>query len=144
MQGCRNVNMTTTKTIRDLKVGDTVFVVHQKKRTEKEHRTEERTVIKVGRQYAYLAGGYYDMQFSRETGQSVHLKDCNARNNGYGFDVYLSRGDWEKLVADTDAKQRLQKRLVKSYGTLVDLPPEVVGRIHAILDDAEVAPCQST
>lgn len=140
IEGVRNVSMTTTaKTIRDLKVGDTVFVVHQKKRSEKENRTEEKTVIKVGRQYAYLAGGYYDMQFSRETGHSVHVKDCNARANGYGFDVYLSRWDWEKLVIDTDAKQRLQKRLVKSYGALVDLSPEVVGRIHAILDDAGVA-----
>ena len=134
----------TAKTLRDLKVGDTVFVVHQLLRTKKEHRTEEKTVIKVGRQYAYLAGGYYDMQFSRETGASVHPKDCNARANGYGFDVYLSRCDWEKLVADTEAKQRLQKRLVRCYGTLVDLSPEVVGRIHAILDDAGGAPCQST
>lgn len=129
----------TAKTIRDLKVGDTVFVVRQRRRGEKEHRTEELTVEKVGRQYAYLDGGYYDVPFCRDTGQSVHKKDCNARSNGYGFDVYLCRGEWEKMFIEKDAKQRLQKRLVKPHwGGLVDLAPEVVDRIHAILDEAGV------
>lgn len=129
----------TAKTIRDLKVGDTVFVVHQLRRGEKEHRAGEKTVIKVGRQYAYLEGGYYDMPFCRDTGESVHKKDSNARSNGDGFDVYLCRWDWEKLVIEKDAQQRLQKRLVKPHwGGLVDLAPEVVDRIHAILDEAGV------
>ncbi len=34
----------TAKTIRDLKVGDTVFVVYQLRRGEKERRAEEKTV----------------------------------------------------------------------------------------------------
>lgn len=41
------------KTLRDLKPGDTVFVVHQLRRSQTEHRTETKTITSVGRQYGY-------------------------------------------------------------------------------------------
>lgn len=129
--------MIKEKTIRDLKVGDTVFVVHQRRRGDKEFRTAEMQIVKVGNKYAYLQGTWAELSFHRDSGISNHPKDCNARNNGYGFNVYLCREDWEREESHKAEKYRLEKRLISTWNRLRDLPPSVVSSIHSILDEAD-------
>ncbi len=70
-----------------LKVGDMVFVAHQKTRSNNERKTETVPISKVGRKYFYIRNYSRDLPFDPATGQSVH-KEHNMRSNGYGFDVF--------------------------------------------------------
>lgn len=70
-----------------LKVGDMVFVAHQKTRSNTERKTETVPISKVGRKYFYIRQHGRDLPFDPATGQSVH-NQSNERMNGYGFDVY--------------------------------------------------------
>lgn len=122
-----------------LKVGDPVFVVWQRRRGDTEERSGFETVVRVGRKYAYIKRYRYgDVEpFCRKTGCSVHNRDCNARANGYGFDVYLNEEAYRKEQFDIAERIRLQRRLVhQHWHRLVDLSPEVVNRIHVVLDSA--------
>ena len=119
---------------KDLKVGDQIFVVWQRRRGQKEERSRVETVVRVGRKYAYIEQYSREAAFCRNTGRSVHDRDSNARANGYGFDVYLREEDYRKEQFNATEKRRLEKRIVGSYGRLVDLRPEIVDKFNDILD----------
>lgn len=127
------------RTLRDLKAGDIVFVVRQQRRRESTVYTSDEKVSRVGRKYGYIQRGYLEEKFDLETGISVHVADCNARANGFGFDVYITEDEYLVKKINDDQKSRLTTRLVTSFGGLVDLPPDVVNEIHGLLDDAELA-----
>lgn len=91
--------------------------------------------MRVGRKYAYIEYCGSESPFCRETGESIH-KESNVRMNGYGFDIYLCEQDWKDKQLAFNEKQRLQKRLLDSWRRLIDLPPGVVNKIHAVLDEA--------
>lgn len=133
--------MTQPKTFRDLKAGDTVFVVYQQRRRDKsEPRTENEIVTKVGTKYAYLDAGIVSRKaFDRKTGKSVHAGDFNARSNGFGFDVYLCELDYRTEQAEESEFARLNNRLRGRFGQTVDLPPAAVTEIHSVLDEFEIA-----
>lgn len=126
------------RTLSDVKAGDMVLVVYQTRRRETQRTTRYETVTRVGRKYGYLGNYHEGKKFDLTTGQSVHNKDCNARENAMGFDVYLSESDYVAEQFAEKQKQRLQTRLVMSWGRIVDLPPEVVNEIHGILDAAKI------
>lgn len=125
------------KTLADVKVGDKVFVVHQRRRHSKDARSAFESVIRVGRKYAYL-DGYRERAFDLITGHSVHGKDDNARLNGYGFDVYISDEDYRRKELELSEKARLKRRIVDRWNRLIDLPPDTVSKIHDILDEAGI------
>ena len=128
------------RTLSDVKVGDVVFVAYQVRRRESQRVARPETVARVGRKYGYLSTEFRDeKKFDLETGVSVHDKDCNARANGMGFDVYRSEDDYIIEQFNDNQRKRLQSRLVTSFGRIVDLPPDVVNELHGILDNAEVA-----
>lgn len=119
----------------DIKAGDIVFVVNQQPRhSEKPPETAHATVTRVGRKYGYFDRGYRQQKFDLETGYSVS-SDCNARANGYGFDVYLSEGEYIDKQHEASERRRLQDRLIDRHGRLVDeLSREAIAAIHEILD----------
>ena len=119
---------------RDLKVGDLVFVVHQHRRfQDRKQKTETLPIIKMGRKYGYIEKYGREAPFCLETGHSSH-QESNVRSNGYGFDVYLTEAEYHQEQHDLKERSRLQPRLVNSWGRLHDFRPEVIAKIHAILD----------
>ena len=120
--------------MKDIKVGDSVFVVYQRRRhSTADPRTGIKTVVRVGRKYAYIERYHQEVPFSLQNGYSVH-KDCNARNNRYGFDVYASEEEYRLKQHDAAEKDRLMKRIVGPWGKLIELPPDAVNELNAILD----------
>ena len=126
----------------DVKVGDRVFVVFQRRRNDRSApRTETKAVKKVGRKYAYLNDerGTWAQRFKRENGESFHGPEhgANERANGFGFDVYRSRAEWEQVKAGKAEAKRLTKRLVQA-GLLVRTGARVrqewVRDMHKLLD----------
>ena len=79
--------------LKDLKVGDSVFVVQQQTRSCKEWRTSTEVISKVGTKYAYWKSHHREYPFHKDTGISAH-KELNTRANGYGFDVYTCEEEW--------------------------------------------------
>lgn len=122
-----------TKRLKDLKVGDTIFVVRQQTRSCKEWRTSTETVSKVGRKYAYWKSGHAEYPFHKDTGVSAH-KELNERANGYGFDVYTCEEEWRAELHAQSEFKRLGDRLCDRWGRLKPLPHEVVKLIHDMLD----------
>lgn len=121
--------------LRDLKVGDEVFVVNQKRRHGGDRGTTNAKIVRVGRKYAYIKPyGYAELPFCRESGYSVHTDDSNARVNGFGFDVYRSQADYEAEELAAAEFLRLQSRICFPFYGLKKLPPDIVGAIHAALD----------
>lgn len=123
----------------DIKVGDTVFVVLQKRR----HSTQDpgflAIVTSVGRKYATCQQSdsqwKRDFKFDRKTGVSVHPGDHNSRANGFGWDVYRDEPSYQKQLHEWNRLTSLQARLDAGYRSCVrDLPSEAVEEIHAILD----------
>lgn len=126
-------------TLPPLKPGDKVFVVHQRQRGQKEHRTETCEVVRVGSKYAYIKRYRREAAFFKNTGVSVH-QDNNARLNGYGFDVYATEQDWLREQHEESEEARLTERLERNRGCgLIKLPPLVVAAIHAVLDENNIA-----
>lgn len=103
--------------LKHLKPGDQVFVVHQRSRYQKETHTETLPVVRMGRKYGYVEKYGRESPFCLQTGYSVH-NESNVRVNGYGFDVYLSEADWQEEKRRDREKQRLKDRLVNNYGRL--------------------------
>ena len=123
-------------TLLNLKTGDSVFVVQQKSRHVTEERVSTETITRVGRKYAYFKKYSEEegAKFCRETGRSAHTGDHNVRANGGGFDVYLCEADYRRKQSNAIAKRRLEKRIVGSFGGIVDLSPEIIEQFNRILD----------
>ena len=78
------------KTLREIRVGDTVFVVWQNlNHTTDPPRTSFETITKIGRMYGYIRSGLAGLRFELATGLS-NDGDNNTRCNGNGFDVYTT------------------------------------------------------
>lgn len=134
-----SIDSVKKRTLRDLKVGDTVFVVYQSRRGDKgERRTTHEVITKVGRKYGYFGSDRFERPFCLCTGKSHHSTDCNARANAFGFDVYRHEVDYTKEQRDASELKRLRSRLFDEYqrSGLVALSPDVVEKIHAVLDHA--------
>ena len=112
--------------LRDRKVGDSVFVVHQKKRWASEQRKELVKIAHIGCKYGTLKGYGNIDRFELSTGQSHHGNDHNARVNGRGFDVYRSEEEYNSSVHAANELRRLTDRLVDRFGRLKNLTPESV------------------
>ena len=126
--------------MKNIKVGDTVFVVYQKTRHGLPKEPTYEKVVRVGHKFGYIHRYGQDAAFSLDDGVSQH-KDTNARANGYGFDVYETEADYLKEKHEDDEFVRLQNRLIAdSWRKLIDLPPGAVQQIHAVLDSIKEAP----
>ena len=135
--------MTNINPLAHLQVGDTVFVVHGlpswAARQGKEPRTETKEVIKKGRLYGYIEHYGREAKFSLETGWSVH-GDGNARDNGFGFDVYATENEYREKMAGKKLRNDLMKRLcIQSHnaGKLQNAPIHIVSAMHDLLDKHE-------
>jgi hypothetical protein len=117
-----------------------VFVVFQQSRWEVNKKAPVRALYlklnKVGRTYGYVVDAFDDRPFNLSDGKSHH-KECNTRANGYGFDVYSSKEEYEQIIADAKDYAYLKKRLLGDSYYLVKLSPAKVKAIHAILDQKE-------
>jgi len=123
--------------MKKLKVGDVVFVVDQTKRhSTTPPRMRDAQIVRIGKKYGYCDDGIEDKCFGLSSWQSVH-GDCNARTNCFGFDVYESRQEYERITDEFNEKCRLTKRLMKNSWSIVVLPPDAVAKIHAVLDEVE-------
>lgn len=129
--------------LKDLKVGDKVFVVWQRDRYQQRNNTPHKTAVElitmVGRKYAYIKQGSFDTPFDKSTGVSQHDPNQNARQNGFGFDVYHTESDWMKEQHEYHEYKRLKLRLNVSDMHFIKLKPETVEQLHKVLDDAGVA-----
>lgn len=131
----------SNRTLRDLKAGDEVFVVHIAGRRYNwaVSGKEIQKLTRVGRKYAYFGSGHQEKKFHLDEGWSAHDGDHNARANGYGFDVYLSEKEYIRKSHELKELVRLQERLHGSYD-FPKLSPDTVSRIHAILDEEPSTP----
>lgn len=102
--------MTKPKTIRELKVGDTIFVVQQRRRCSGDERVSTEVITKVGRKYAYFDFHRREMRFLRNSGESEHGTKWNLsiRANADGFDVYLCEEDYRRRQFAIAEKERLR------------------------------------
>ncbi len=124
--------------MRKLKVGDQVFVVHLPAWRAKEgdpRKTNHATIEKVGSKYGYIRNGRGLEPFHLTTWKSVDKSGCE-RANGWGFDVYDSREQWEAKERAEKELARLRARLVGNWGELNPIDPKTVEAIHAILDQS--------
>lgn len=122
----------------NIKAGDTVYVVWQRSRRHKgPAKQSEETVLRVGRKYGYINPYGDEEPFHLSTGASHHDAESNARCNGFGFDVYRSKDEYEKEQHNEREFLRLQERLVERHGRLVRLPLEAVQMIHEVLDNSD-------
>jgi hypothetical protein len=125
--------------LRDVKIGDTVWIVPQRRRHSNQDPGFPAKVSNVARKYAFAyrvdgkwANPYW---FHRNNGASKEQPDSNARVNGMGFDVYHSEDEFKKETVEMQEKNALLNRLDNCYGREVrKLPPEAVREITAILD----------
>ncbi len=125
--------------LRDVKVGDTVWIVPQKRRHSSQDPGFSATVSNVARKYAFAyriddkwMKPYW---FHRESGASKEEKDSNARANGFGFDVYHSESEYLKELQAANEKEAFVRRLDRGFSCEIrKLPPEAVREITAIFD----------
>ena len=120
----------------DLKVGDKVFVVRQRRRfCDRPKETFEAEVEKIGRKYGYIKAGFFRGVFYLKNGASYHAADNNARVNGFGFDVFASEEVYLQEQRRIQEFARLRERLVDRYGRLHRFSPHVVELMHQLLDE---------
>lgn len=123
----------------DLKVGDKVFVAWQRTRYDRENGNPQRasteTVTKVGRKYGYFGEGPWERKFRLDNGQSHHDNDCNARSNGYGFDVFLRGEDFVKQEAAKTERKLLKSRIFDRWGGIKPIPLDTVVKMNRLLDE---------
>jgi hypothetical protein len=93
-------------------------------------------VTKVGKKFGYIQDGWMEKPFNLSNGKSHHT-DYNAEANGYGFELYFSKEEYEQIIADAKDYAYLKKRLLGDSYYLVKLSPAKVKAIHAILDQKE-------
>jgi hypothetical protein len=120
------------KTLADLKPGDTVFVVMQKRR-HLDRCTRLEPITRMGRKFGYISLWGNDLPFCLKTGQSHH-KDSVDRMNGLGFDVYLCEADYKAYAHNEAERERLRKRLDSAMDYVRGWSPEFIRRLHAALD----------
>ena len=124
--------------MKKLKVGDMVFVVYQTKRRSTEPpRMRDAQVVRIGKKYGYCDDGIGEKCFRLSDWQSVH-EDSNARCNGYGFDVYESRQEYERIEHERSEYSRLVARMKRDSYSMIELPPDAVEKIHAVLYEVEM------
>lgn len=122
----------------DLKVGDKVFVAWQRTRydrkNDKPQKATTEIITKVGRKYAYFGEGWSEKKFRLDNGQSHH-DDCNARANGYGFDVFLRGDDFVKQQAAETERKLLKSRIFDRWGGIKPIPLDTVVEMNRLLDE---------
>ena len=126
-----------TKTFKDLKPGDEVYVVRQRSRWSSPSEPEYRPVTKIGRQYGYVQmSAYASEKFCLTSGASVHIPNHNQRTNGYGFDVFLSKEHYEEWRYAEETVNKCRTRMYKFFGGLgtPDLPLAAAEEILAVFD----------
>jgi hypothetical protein len=121
--------------LRDLKVGDVVYVVPQSDPS----AGYDRLISKIGKKYGYVEMNRYQTEepFDLATGFSHHNPNHNVRANRRGFDVYHSREEYLEHVANKDAASRLCRRLSPRHSYAVEtssMPAELVAELHEVLD----------
>lgn len=123
-----------SKKFKNLKAGDQVFVVCQEscRPVTGKPVTFVGVVAKVGRKYGYIERFRSLQPFDLVNGRSID-RGHNDRANGYGFDVYYDKAEWQKELQAAAEFKRLRERLY-SYGTLRKLSAVTVATIHAALD----------
>lgn len=116
---------------KNLKLGDEVYVVPQQRSRLSKPSGYYTPITKVGTKYIYIKPG----RFHPEDGKSAH-KEWNERANGFGFDVYLSKHDYETEMHQIAEYERLKERLMGRW-SMVELKPVTVAAIHEALDKYE-------
>lgn len=116
-----------------LKVGDTVYVVDQDGRYTKGEKYEAQ-IVKMGNKYGYISENGTENKFCLETGCSYHGFDSNARYNGHGFDVYLSKSEHEEYLAYLENLEKVKNLLVGNFGNIKNISPEKAAKILEILE----------
>jgi hypothetical protein len=116
----------------DVIVGARVFVVRQRQDGHERMSWEE--VSRRSHKYGYFTQYGREHKFALSDGCSCH-GDCNARANGYGFDVYTSDLEYFRVQHAAVERQRLHDRLIGPCGRISDaVSDSAVAQIHAILD----------
>ena len=119
--------------LRDVKVGDVVYVVAQSNSA-----SFEWSVARVGRKYGYLKlNKWSEDPFDLSTGYSHHDPNHNVRVHKRGFDVYRSKEEYEKFAAKKASELRLCRRLAPRHSYAVEtsnMPSELVAELHEVLD----------
>ena len=115
-----------TKTFKDLKPGDEVYVVWQESRYRNPYPPETVSIVKLGRQYGYIKLlGWSDSRFSLSDG----------KGDG-SFDVFLSKEHYDewKHAQDTISKAfSVCRKFFGDFGRPV-LPLAAAEEILAIFD----------
>lgn len=131
--------MTKTKERKKPAVGQMVYVVFGRKRGGEQ---AYRCVTRVGRKFGYLKISDHGEEepFCLDEWK-FHDPDGNANTNGYGFQIYESKEEYERERLHFRERSRLSERigsdLYYSSGLLNRLPHDAVMKIHAILDEFE-------
>ncbi len=106
--------------LRKLKVGQKVFVVNQPPRYGTNERVKSfETVTRMGSRYGYFQRYGREVPFCLKTGQSHHPKDCNARANGMGFDVYISEAACEVAEAIKELRSQAFRLMLTNCRQIV-------------------------
>jgi hypothetical protein len=121
--------------LKDLQVGDKVFVVRQKGRRAVGEQTSFETITKIGRKYGYIKSG----SFSLDNGQSVH-NESYVRINGYGFDVFSTEAEYRQQEIEQEKRRNLGERLSSLLDNgmsarLKNIPLDVVDALLKVMDD---------
>lgn len=93
-------------------------------------------VTKVGKKY-----GYFNDDTKYPVEQRFNLSDGQSSSSYSYFKVFPSKEDYEKRLQEQNERIRLKHRLINEgpiLSDLIDLPPEVINKIHAVLDEANV------
>jgi hypothetical protein len=125
--------------LRDVKVGEAVFVVPQKRRHGNQEPGFIAVVSNVARKYATAShdeGNWNRIyEFVRESGASKEGPDSNARVNGFGFDVYHSESEFLEAQRQHQIRTSLPGRIIDRWGRLQIMPIACAEQIHAILNE---------
>lgn len=125
--------------LRDVQVGDTVWIVPQKRRHGNQEPGFIAVVSNVARKYAtakHDEGNWNRAyEFVRENGNSKETPDSNTRVNGYGFDVYHSECEVMEKERQSQIRNSLPDRLVDRWSRLKKMPIACVEQIHRILNE---------
>jgi len=130
--------MTKAHPLASLKSGDLVLLVEQSHRGRKGKKYWEE-VLSIGRKYGYILRRGKEKRFDLNTGQSVH-KDGNDRENGFGFDIYLSEEEYDQHSENQTRKKSLQRRIKALHNNRFDYSPEAIADVLAVLDRHGILP----